>query len=29
MELHHRGRKRYIKLQSRRGDSRYQSRGMY
>ncbi len=29
MELHHRGRKRYIKLPSRRGDSRCQSRGMY
>ena len=26
MKLHHRGRKRYIKLPSRRGDSRYQSR---
>ncbi len=29
MELHHRGRKRYIKLPSRRGDWRYQSRVMY
>lgn len=29
MELHRRGRKRYINLPSRRGDSRYQSRGMY
>ena len=29
MGLHHRGRKRYIKLPSRRGDWRYQSRGMY
>ena len=29
MELHRRGRKRYIKLPSRRSDSRYQSKGMY